>query len=150
MATYQKFEAFVEHLAGGVHDLFGDNPGTNMDSAKIYLSNAAPNLATHAVKADLAEITTGNGYTGPVEPGGLAGARSGGTFTLSGNAVTITATGAVGPFRYVVLMNDAPTSPADPLIAVWDHGSAVELADGESFTWKPSNEDTGGTIFTLA
>jgi hypothetical protein len=149
MATYNKIEAFVEHLANKVHELFGDDVGTDIDDIRIYLSNAAPNGATHAVKADVAEITTGNGYAGPqsVTP---AGTRTGGTFTLAGDQVVITATGEVGPFRYVVLFNDTPTSPADPLIAWWDHGAAVTLQDGESFTWKPDGEETGGTIFTLA
>jgi hypothetical protein len=37
-------------------------------------------------------------------------------------------------FRYVVLYNDTPTSPADPLIAWWDYGSNVTLNSGETFT----------------
>ena len=55
----------------------------------------------------------------------------------------------MGPFRYYVLYNDTATSPADALIAWWDHGSAVTLADTETFTVKFSNA-TPGAIFTLA
>jgi hypothetical protein len=40
----------------------------------------------------------------------------------------------VGPFRYVVLYNDDPTSPADPLIGWYDYGSDVTLQDTETFT----------------
>jgi hypothetical protein len=47
--------------------------------------------------------------------------------------LTITASGAAAPFRYVVLYNDTPTSPADPLIGWWDYGSTVTMANTETF-----------------
>ena len=34
----------------------------------------------------------------------------------------------------IVLYNDTPTSPADPLIGFWDYGSSVSLANGDTFT----------------
>lgn len=147
MATYTKFEEFVEHLMNKQHDLFGTTETLN-----IYLSNATPNVATHSVKADLAEISTGNGYSGAQDTQNDS-TRSGGTVTLTGVSLTITASGGtIGPFRYVVLYNDTPTSPdADPLIAYWDYGSALTLQDGESFSVKFNNAAVGvaGTILTL-
>jgi hypothetical protein len=142
MANAVKFHAFSEHLAEKVHNL-------GSDALKIYLSNTTPDQAADAVKADLAEISTGNGYTGPQAVTVTTSAQSSGTYTLAGNQIVITASGAVGPFRYVVLMNDTPTSPADPLIQYWDYGSSITLQDGETFTWKPNNADPG-TILTLA
>lgn len=148
MAAYNKFQVFVEHLTNKVHDLFGSTP--NIDDVKIYLSNTAPNAATMAVKADLPEISAGNGYTAGGASVTPVGSRSGGTMTLSGTKVTWTASGGpIGPFRYVVLYNDTPTAPADPLIAWWDRGSSLTLSAGESFSVKFNNSDTTGTIFTL-
>lgn len=148
MAAYTKFEQFVEDLIGKVHDLFG-TAGSGADTCKIYLSNTTPDVAADKVKADLAEIATGNGYTGPVSVANV-GTRSGGTVTVEGTNVTTTASGGtIGPFQYVPLYNDTPTSPADPLIAYWDYGSALTLQDGESFQVKFNNGASSGTIFTL-
>ena len=144
MAAYNKFQQFVEDLAKGVH-----NFGTH--AIKVYLSNTAPNAANHKVKADIAEISAGNGYTAGGESVQAALSRSGGTVTVSGTRVIWTASGgSIGPFRYVILYNDTPTNPADPLIAWWDYGSSITLSDGESFTVRFDNQPTTGTIFTLS
>lgn len=138
MATFNKFEAFSEHLAEQVHKL-------DTHTLRVYLSNTAPNAATHAVKADLAEISGGNGYTAGGADTQNNTSRSGGTTSITGVDIVWTATGSVGPFRYAVLYNDDPTSPADPLIGWWDYGSGVTLANGETFT-----VDFGASLFTIA
>jgi hypothetical protein len=142
MAAFNKFQQFVEDLGLGVHNL---NTGT----LNVYLSNAVPSAAADAVKTDLAEISTGNGYTGPVDTQNTF-AETGGTATLTGTKVVVTASGAVGPFQYVAIYNDTPTSPADPLIGWWDYGSALTLQNGETFSIKFNNSDTTGTILTIA
>jgi hypothetical protein len=144
MATYVKFEDFVNQLCQGVHDL--DATGHTLN---IYLSNITPDVAADTIKTDLAEIATGNGYTGP-EDTAQTWAEVTGTGTLTGTKVVITAAGgAIAQFRYIVLYNDTPTTPLDPLIAYWDYGSALDLADGESLTIKFNNGDPTGTIFTI-
>lgn len=151
MAVYNKFNAFVEHLTNKVHDLFGTTPGTDCDTCKIYLSNTVPDAALDLVKADLAEIAAGAGYTAGGQSVDNDGVRATGTFTLDGAKVVWTAAGgSIGPFRYVALYNDTPISPADPLINWWDYGSALTLLDGETFTVKFNNGDPRGTIFTLS
>lgn len=110
------------------------------------LSNAAPNVATHAVRADVTELSTGNGYTSGGEDVQNDGTETTGTLTVTGVDVVWTASGGtIGPFRYVILYNDTPTSPVDPLIAYWDYGSSITLQIGETFTW-----DVGASIFTIA
>ena len=137
MASFVKFHQFVEDLGLGVHNL-------DTGALKVYLTNATPDQTADLVKSDLAEITNQNGYTAPVDVTGVW-SETGGTATLAGTDITITATGAVGPFRYAVLYNDTPTSPADPLIGYWDYGSSVTLASGETFT-----VDFGASLFTIA
>lgn len=139
MAAFVPFDVLTEHVANQVHDFFGTQHTLN-----LYLTNTAPNPATHAVKADLAEISTGNGYSGPRDIQN-DGTRSGGTVTVTGVDVVITASGGtIGPFRYVVLYNDTPTSPADPLIGYWDYASNITLQDGEEFT-----TDFGASVLTV-
>ncbi len=128
MATFSKFNSFVEHLAEKVHDL-------GADTLKILLTNSAP-TSSNTVKADLTEISAGNGYSagGPTATISSSSQTSG-TYKLVLADITITASGgSIGPFRYFTLYNDTPTSPADPLIGFWDYGSSITLADGESVT----------------
>lgn len=148
MATYNKFNVFVENLTNKVMDLFGATIG---DTLKVMLTNVAP-VATNSVFADLTEITAANGYTaGGTAVPNAAGTRSSGTMTLAGDQVVFTASGgSFGPFRYVGLYDDTPSSPADPLISWWDYGSSITLNDGETFTVKFNSSASGGTIFTLA
>ncbi len=56
MAVFNKFQNFVQDLGRGVHNL-------NSSTLKVMLSNSAPNATTHTVKADLTEISAGNGYS---------------------------------------------------------------------------------------
>lgn len=141
MATYNKFQPFVEHLAEKVHNL-------GSDTLKVLLTNTAP-VAANGVRADLTEISAGNGYAaGGTAATISASAQASGTYKLTLADVVFTATGgSIGPFRYAVLYNDTPTSPADPLIGFWDYGSSITLASGESFT-----VDFDGTngVLTLA
>lgn len=153
MAAYNKFNTFVGDLTGKVHDLLGTSPGTDCDVCKLYLSNAAPSASLDSVKADLAEIAAGNGYTAGGEAITNNGSNSSGTVTFSGLSIQWTASGgSIGPFQYPAVYNDTPTSPADPLIAWWDYGSALTLLDGETFSVKFNSAAVGvrGNIWTLA
>lgn len=145
MASYVKYQCFVTDLANKLHDIFG-TAGSGADTLKVMLSNAAPNVATHTVRADVTEISGGNGYTSGGTTATNVGTAASGTVTVAGTSVVFTASGGtVGPFRYAILYNSTQSSPLGPLIAYWDYGSSITLADGETFT-----VTFGANIFTLA
>lgn len=127
MATYNKFQSFVEALAEKQHNLA-------TDTLKVYLSNTAPNAATMTVKADLAEISAGNGYTaGGNTATQSSSAQTAGVYklVLADPAIWTASGGSIGPFRYAVLYND--TASGDPLIAWWDYGTSITLGAGDTF-----------------
>ena len=127
-SSFVKFYQLVEDIAKGVHQFHAAG-----HTLKAYLSNGVPNVATQAVKGDLAEITNEHGYA-PVDIENDV-SRSNGTLSLTAVDKVITANGGtVGPFRYVVIYNDSVSSPLKPLIGYADYGSAITLQDGETFT----------------
>lgn len=138
--AYQKYENFTEDLVKGVHLMDAAN-----HELKVALTNTAPTLTTDEILGDITEIGAGNGYTAGGDDAQNTVTRSGGVTSVVGQDVTWTAGGGtIGPFRYVVLYNDTPAGPVDPLIAVWDNGSNVTLQIGESFTI-----DFGTEMFTV-
>lgn len=138
MASYNKFNSFVLDLATKVHNL-------NSDTLKVLLTNTAP-VATNTVKANITEISSGNGYSaGGTQAVFVSGADTSGTYKLILSAVVFTASGgSVGPYQYAVLYNSTPAG--GNLISWWDYGTAITLTNGNSFT--VSLDQTGGT-FTL-
>lgn len=137
MATQNKFNSFILELGKGTHHLHAAG-----DTLKVYLSNTTPSATDDSIKADLAEISTGNGYTGPVDIQNDY-TESGGVGTMTAQDVVITASGGtIGPFRYAVIFNDTATN--DPLISWVDYGSSITLNDGESVTI-----DFGSSVITL-
>lgn len=127
MATYNKHNVFTEDLAEKVHNLGSD--------ALTYAltTNAAAPVAANATLSALTTISYTNLST-RVAGTPTTSAQSSGTYTLLLPDLVLTASGAVATFRWVDLYNDTPTSPADPLIAFWDYGADVTLANGETFT----------------
>ncbi len=144
MATYNKFNDFVDQLGQGKHVL-----GTAV--FKCMLVNTPAPTATNSIRTDLTEIASGNGYTTGGADATLTWAEVAGTGTATGTKIVWTcATAAMASFRYVVLYNDTQTTPADPLVAWWDYGSSLTLQVGETFSVKYNASETTGTIFTLA
>jgi hypothetical protein len=141
MATFVKFNQFVEDLGSGVHQLHAGG-----HTLKVYLTNATPDVVNDAVKADLAEIAAEHGY-----PAGGTDVQndlvvSGGSGTVTGTDVVFTAAGGTfGPARYAVLYNDTPAAPEDPLIGYWDFESSRTPTTGETFP-----VEFGGSIFSLS
>ena len=142
MATANKFNDFVNQLGLGKHVF-------NTHQYNIMLTNTAP-VATNSVKADLTEITTGNGYSADGSTASATWASASGTGTLTGTAVVFTANpAAMATFRYAVLLNVTQTTPLKPLVIWWDNGTGVTLNPGDTFTVKFNNSATTGTILTI-
>jgi len=135
MANFNKFYSFVEALAEKKHNL-------GADTIKVALCNAtnAP-VATNSVLADLTTVSTAN--LSPLTPTLVSSSQTNGTYSLVLQDLTMTASDSVGPFRYVVLYNDAATD--DDLICWYDYGAEITLNTGETFTL-----DFGATVLTLA
>ena len=128
MATFNKIQAFVEHMAEGVHDLGADQ------LVLCMTANANAIVATNTILGNLTQISYTNASTRNLTTS--ASAQSSGTYKLTINDIVITASGGtVGPFQQVGVFNDTPTSPVDPLVCWHDYGSDLTLADTETFTW---------------
>jgi len=127
MAAYNKFNAFVEHRAEKVHDL-------GADALTIALCAAAnAPVAANSVLADLTEINYTNLSSRVLTIS--SSVQTGGLYKLVIADLILTASGgSVGPFRYVIIYNNTPTSPPDPLVAWFDYGSDLTLLDGETLT----------------
>jgi len=130
MAAFNKFRQFVEDLCKGVHN-FTSDATCSVTVALSAAANAPVN--TNAVLADLTTVSYANLSSRIIT--GITAEHTTGTVTLTCNDLILTSTGGpTGPFRYVSLFNDDPTSPADPLIGWYDIGSDITLADGETLT----------------
>lgn len=128
MAVFNKTNQFVEDLAKGVHAL-----GTHQ--LKVALTNTAPTSANATYAALTSPLATTNlaGAT-PFNVTTTSATQTSGTLNIVLADLTLTASGgSVGPFRYVGIYNDTPTSPADPMIGWYDYGSSISLADTETF-----------------
>lgn len=125
MAVYNKFNQFVKDLIDGKHN-FSSN------TFKVMLTNTQP-TPTMTLKADMTELAAGSGYTGGGNTVTLTTAVASGVAKVTGSNTTFTASGgSIGPFRYAVLYNDTATN--DPVVAWWDYGAAITLANTEALT----------------
>lgn len=144
MAAFTFFDEFKNYLGDKQIDL-------SADTFKLYLTNTAPVVATHQVKADLAGITVENGYDEITitTPTWQETAGGSGIWRFAGDAdeVWTASGGSFGPFQYVILYDDTPAAtPTDPLVGYWDYGSSISITNGNTFTL---DLDANFEIFTL-
>lgn len=140
MATFTKYERFMEALVNEEVDVFGTT-----DTFRAVIHTDAPVVATDDELADLTQIT-GTGYTA----GGIDiendATRTGGTVTMTTVSLITWTAGAAdwtSTARYVSIHDD--TSTTDILMCAFDYGSTFALGNGESF-----NVDFGANLATFA
>lgn len=124
--AFNKNYAFVENLGGIPMNL-------KTDQLKVALTDTAPTTAT-ALYANISSPIAGTNLSGatPFNVTTTSYTQTTGTAKLLLAQLTLTATGAVGPFRYVVLYDD--TATGKPVIGWYDYASEVTLAAGDTFT----------------
>ncbi|TIV46277.1 MAG: hypothetical protein E5V96_08050 [Mesorhizobium sp.] len=137
MVAFNKINSFSEALAEKIHNL-------GSDQIKVALCAAAnAPVAGNTKLSDLTEISYTNLSSRNVTT--TSSAQSAGTYKLTLVDLVLTATGAVGPFRYVVLYNDTATNKE--LIGWYDYGSDLSMVNGNSFT---VDFDGSAGVLTLA
>ena len=138
MASFNKVNDFV---VNAVH-----NMDLATDQIKVALTNTAPGSESSNPTADgngivgnLTEISYSNVSSRNVTTS--SSSQSGGVYKLVVADLTLTASGTVGPFRYIYIFDDTVTSPADPIIGYYDYGTSLTLNNGDTFTldFSPSN-----------
>jgi len=136
-ATFTKINDFIENLANAID--------ANADTFAIALSNTAPSGETPDPTTDnngvianvtqidaVANLTSAyTNYTDSLTTDrqleSVTSTQTSGTYTLDCADFTITASGgAISTWRYLYVADDTVTSPADPLVGVWDY------ADGDT------------------
>ena len=135
MASFVKIDSFVENLAEKAIDLSGAG-------LTIALTNTAHTAAWDEL-ADLTQVSYTNLSARVITVS--TSAQTTGTYKLVCADLVLTASGAVGPFRYVYIYDDGSTG--DKLIAYYDYGSEVTLASGDTFT---INFDNSAGVLTIA
>lgn len=116
------------------------------DQIAVALTNTTPGSESSDPTAD------GNGIVGNLTQISYANCSSrnitttsssqtSGTYKLVLADLTLTASGTVGPFRYIYLFDDTVSSPADPIIGLYDYGTSITLNNGDTFTldFSPTN-----------
>ena len=126
MATYNKFNQTPEDWMEGVY-----KASTDTFTVALVTNGNIP-VAGNSVLADLTQIAYTNLSSRTLTTS--SSGQTSGTFTQLFSDLVLTASGAVATFRHVVIYNDTPSSPLDPLLAHYDFGSDLTLASGETLT----------------
>ncbi len=119
MPTFNKFNSLCETIAEKQHNF-------SSDQLVIALSNTLP-VATNSQLSDITQISYAGLSTRNLTT--ASSSQTSGVYKLKLNDITLTASGTIPTFRYIVIYND--TSVNDLLIGWYDIGQAVDLISGD-------------------
>lgn len=128
MATFNKYNDWVEQVGLKTHNM-------NTDTFKVALFTAThtPAASDTVYTALTNEVANGVGYTtGGAALANSAWSETSGTAKFDADDPSWTASGGSIAYRYAVLYND--TVAGKNLVAYWDEGTTVTIADGETRT----------------
>jgi len=142
LVAFTKLNGFVENLAEKVFNLGSDQLVVALSNTAPASEATPPSGATSACKlANVTQISYTNCSSRNLTTS--SSTQSSGTYALVLADLVLSATGTVGPFRYIYLYDDTATN--DELIGYYDYGSSITLASGATFTL-----DFGASAITLA
>ncbi len=124
MATFNKFQSFVEALSEKVHNLGADTLTVALTAA----ANVPVNTNTQL--SNLTQISYTNLSARAITT--TTSAQTSGTYKLVLADLVLTASGNVATFRYIVIYNDTATN--DELIGWYDYAANVSMVNGDTFT----------------
>lgn len=138
MATFVKYENFIQALVNKEIDVFGTT-----DTFRAVIHSDAPVAGSDTALSNLTQIT-GTGYTAGGEDIQNDATRTTGTVTMTATDVVWTAGAADWTSgRYVSIHDD--TSITDLLMNSYDYGASFTVGNGETFTL-----DFGASLATFA
>jgi hypothetical protein len=130
--AFTPVDSLVEALAEKKIDLSGS-------ALTVALTNTAHTAAWDTL-SDLTQISYTNLSARVITAS--SSAQTAGDYTLKLTDLTLTASGAVEPFRYIYIYDDDATN--DNLIGYYDYGSEVNMVSGDTF--KIDFDETNGVL----
>ena len=123
MAAYNKFNSFVANVANKKYNLGSDQ------LVVALCATANVPVATNVKLSDLTVIAYTNLSSRNITT--TSSTQTSGTYSLILQDLTLTASGTVAPFQYVVIYDSAATN--FELIAWYDYGTPVTMNTNDQF-----------------
>jgi hypothetical protein len=124
--AFTKINKFVLNVGSKVFNLA-------TDQLAVALTNTLPVVGTANQLSDLVSVIPGTNLSGtnPFYLTTTSFTQTSGTATLIVGTLTLTATGAVGPFQYAAIYSVTATN--HELIGFYDYGSPVTMVAADTF-----------------
>lgn len=138
MASFVKVNDFVVNAVHNI-DLESDQIAVALTNTAPGSESSNPTADGNGIVGNLTQISYSNCSSRNITT--TSSTQSSGTYKLVLADLTLTASGTVGPFRYIYIFDDTVSSPADPIIGYYDYGTSITLNNGDTFTldFSPSN-----------